>query len=120
MTGLPFGARLTFGQARMMNSIIQIFPLVSKVGLIAATKPATGTASLGKAMVTIAWPHLAAMGQGLWFVARDGLYSCVGPTINSICGHYVEWGGHANDHNITIAQRTTIDVGNHREYCQLE
>ena len=59
-------------------------------------------------------------GQGLWFVARDGLYSCVGPTINSICGHYVEWGGHANDLDITIAQRTTIDVGNHREYCQLE
>lgn len=59
-------------------------------------------------------------GQGLWFVARDGLYSCVGPTINSICGHYVEWGGHANDPDITIAQRTTIDVGNHREYCQLE
>jgi len=53
-------------------------------------------------------------------VARDGLYSCVGPTINSICGHYVEWGGHANDPDITIAQRTTIDVGNHREYCQLE
>lgn len=59
-------------------------------------------------------------GQGLWFVARDGLYSCVGPTINSICGHYVEWGGHANDPDITIAQRTTIDVGKHREYCQLE
>jgi hypothetical protein len=70
MTGLPFGARLTFGQARMMNSIIQIFPLVSKVGLIAATKPAIGTASLGKAMVTTAWPHLAAMGKacGLWRV----------------------------------------------------
>jgi hypothetical protein len=88
--------------------------------LIAATKPATGTAKPWQSYGDKRLATFGGYGQGLWFVARDGLYSCVGPTINSICGHYVEWGGHANDPDITIAQRTTIDVGNHREYCQLE
>ena len=42
------------------------------------------------------------------------------PQIDSICGHYVEWGGQSSDPAVTHAHQSQIDVGKHREYCQLE
>ncbi len=36
-------------------------------------------------------------GQGLWFFVMDNLHLCRGPQIDSICGHYVEWGGQSPD-----------------------
>ena len=59
-------------------------------------------------------------GQGLWFTAMDNHHLCRGPQIDSICGHYVEWGGQSSDPAVTLAHRSQIDVGKHREYCQLE
>ena len=59
-------------------------------------------------------------GQGLWFTAMDNHHLCRGPHIDSICGHYVEWGGQSSDPAVTLAHRSQIDVGKHREYCQLE
>ena len=59
-------------------------------------------------------------GQGLWFAAPENTLPCNGPALYSICGHYVEWGGMGNDPDVTIANRTSIDVATHREYCQLE
>jgi hypothetical protein len=60
------------------------------------------------------------MGQGLWFTTMDNYHSCNGPQIDSICGHYVEWGGQSSDPTVTLAHQSQIDVGKHREYCQLE
>jgi hypothetical protein len=45
---------------------------------------------------------------------------CRGPQIDSICGHYVDWGGQSSDPAVILAHRSQIDVGKHREYCQLE
>ena len=59
-------------------------------------------------------------GQGLWFSVMDNLHLCRGPQIDSICGHYVEWGGQSSDPAVALAHRSQIDVGKHREYCQLE
>ena len=42
------------------------------------------------------------------------------PVIDSICGHYVKWGGQSSDPVVTLAHRSQINVGKHREYCQLE
>jgi hypothetical protein len=50
----------------------------------------------------------------------DNLHLCRGPQIDSICGHYVEWGGQSSDPAVALAHRSQIDVGKHREYCQLE
>ena len=48
------------------------------------------------------------------------LHLCRGPQIDGICGHYVEWGGQSSDLAVALAQQFQIDVGKHREYCQLE
>jgi len=63
---------------------------------------------------------LPLMGQGLWITAMDNYHSCNGPQIDSICGHYDEWGGQSSDPAVTLAHQSQIDVGKHREYCQLE
>ena len=59
-------------------------------------------------------------GQGLWFTVMDILHLCRGTQIDSICGHHVEWGGQSSDLAVALAHRSQIDVGKHREYCQLE
>ena len=59
-------------------------------------------------------------GQGLWFTVMDNLHLCRGTQINSICGNYVDWGGQSSDPAVSLTHRSQIDVGKHREYCQLE
>jgi len=50
----------------------------------------------------------------------DNLHLCRGTQIESICGHYVDWGGQSSDPAVSLTHRSQIDVGKHREYCQLE
>jgi hypothetical protein len=50
----------------------------------------------------------------------DNYHSCNGPQIDSICGHYYKWVGQSSDPAVTLAHQSQIDVGKHREYCQLE
>ena len=53
-------------------------------------------------------------------VMVDNLHLCRGTQIDSVCGHYVDWGVQPSDRAVALAHRSQIDVGKHREYCQLE
>ena len=55
--------------------------------------------------------------SGLWFAHPDNLYSCIDGEINSICGHYREWGGSPNDPNISLGAVVPIDAATHQKHC---
>ena len=47
----------------------------------------------------------------------DNLYNCEDGELNSICGHYREWGGTPNDPDIKLGAAISIDVATHRQVC---
>ena len=55
--------------------------------------------------------------SGLWFAMPDNLYNCEDGELNSICGHYREWGGTPNDPDIKLGAAILIDVATHRQVC---
>ena len=55
--------------------------------------------------------------SGLWFAMPDNLYNCEVGELNSICGHYREWGGTPNDPDIKLGAAISIDVATHRQVC---
>ena len=55
--------------------------------------------------------------SGLWFAMPDNLYNCEDGELNSICGHYREWGGTPNDPDFKLGAAISIDVATHRQVC---
>jgi len=60
----------------------------------------------------------AAKASGFWFAMRENVHNCVDGEINSICGHYREWGGSSNDPAIKLGGIFPIDVAAHRQVCR--
>ena len=55
---------------------------------------------------------------GFWFAMRDHVHRCVDGELNSICGHYREWGGSPDDPNVKLGGIFPIDVAEHRQVCR--
>jgi hypothetical protein len=47
----------------------------------------------------------------------NNLYSCEVGELNSICGHYREWGKKSNNPDIKLGVAISIDVATHRQVC---
>ena len=56
--------------------------------------------------------------SGFWFAMRDHVHRCVDGELNSICGHYREWGGSPDDPNVKLGGIFPIDVAEHRQVCR--